>query len=605
MKKLLLFVCVFMCVFRGYCADLTSGSEILSYVRSHLPSDPLKLSGSLKVKAANNYTMASMPVEMELDWGADTPTTSYRIGEPGTKDFQSLTITWNNETPSYTFSDPSNEPTSEILDSGITWADLSFSVLWWPNAKLIDEARKINRDCYVVDVPVPDSSKTMRLWIEKNMGMLLEARTFDRTGDELSRLKIISIKKMDGMWVAKDMELSDEKTGTTTTLQISDLEWMNPKPTAEAFDPAKSINRLAFDLYHKLAEQTDGNLFFSPYSISSALAMTYAGARGDTAGQMNTVLHFAGQDITHPAFSYLRQTFDIIGEKESVQLNTANALWPQADFDFRPEYIALVEKHYGNELHPVNYTTDHEGARQQINGWVEEQTNDKIQDLIGEGALNSLTRLVLVNAIYFKGDWARQFDPDDTRPAPFLLVDGTTNNVPMMIQKEHFGLAETDAFKALEIPYAGDSLSMLILLPAGSNSLASVEKNMTADMLTGLNLNEQELMVQIPKYKIESAFGLGDTLSEMGMPLAFNEQRADFSGMDAKDQLYINKVLHKAFIEVNEEGSEAAAATGVVIGVTSVSRPKEFLADRPFLFLIRENSTGTILFMGRVMDPTT
>ncbi len=226
LKHVLLGCMVFLIAGCGY-ADPTPGDQILEFVRSKLPDEPLKLTGTLKVKAKNGFTSASRPVVMELDWGADTPTADYTI------DKESLTITWNNDRPAYTFSNPKNTPASNILDTGITWADLSFSVLWWPNAKLIDEEKKINRDCYVVDVPVPNSKNTMRLWIEKNMGMLLEAKTLNAKQQELNRLKIVSIKKMDGMWVAKDLELREKKTGTKTTLQISDLEWKNPKPSTD------------------------------------------------------------------------------------------------------------------------------------------------------------------------------------------------------------------------------------------------------------------------------------------------------------------------------------------------------------------------------------
>lgn len=208
-------------------AEPVPADDILEFVRSRLPDEPLKLTGTLKVKAKNGFTRSSMPVVMELDWGADMPTADYTI------DNESLTITWNNDKPAYTFSNADNSPTSDILGTGITWADLSFSVLWWPDAQLIDEAKKINRECYVVDVPVPGTQNTMRLWIEKNMGMLLEAKTLDAKKKELTRMKIISIKKMDGMWVAKDLEIRDKKTGSKTTLQISDLEWKNGPPAAE------------------------------------------------------------------------------------------------------------------------------------------------------------------------------------------------------------------------------------------------------------------------------------------------------------------------------------------------------------------------------------
>ncbi len=606
MKKYLLTCLALLCAL-GVRAQSVPADNILAFVRENLPGNPLKLTGTLKQKAANGHT-TTMPVEMELDWGAAVPTAIYRIGEPGAKQFQSLTITWHNEKPSYAFSDSKNDPSSVILDTGITWADLSFSVFWWPGSKLVDEGTKLNRECYIVDVPVPDSENTMRLWIEKNMGMLLEARTLDAKQKELRRMNIVSIKKMDNMWMAKDLKLEDKKTGQSTTIEISNLEWINgapaaDEPTSEAFDPSASVNKLAFDLYQKLAADNEGNLFFSPYSISSALAMTYGGARGETATQMNNVLHFGGPDATHPAFSHLRNTLAGIEKKGGVQLSVANALWPQQDYSFRSEFLELAKTQYGSEVRPVDFKTNAGGARQAINTWVEDQTNEKIKDLIGEGVLDSLTRLVLVNAIYFKGDWASQFDAEATCDAPFHLTEEKSVQVPMMSQKADFGFAETDDFEALELPYEGGDLSMLVLLPSNGNTTESLVQKLSPDTLSGLSFRKQELVVNLPKFKLESSFDLGGTLQQMGMTDAFSDA-ADFSGMDGTRELFISAVLHKAFVEVNEEGTEAAAATAVVMKLRSVPPPpRQFIADHPFLFFIRENSTGAILFMGRVMDP--
>jgi len=590
MKKLLLISLVSMCSAGGF-AEPIPAEDILAYVRTKLPSDPIKLTGTLKVRTKKGFTKTSLPVEMNLDWGAAKPTASYRIGD------QSLEIVWNNDQPSYTFSDNHNTPTSDILDTGITWADLSFSVLWWPNSQLVDEEKKINRECYVVDVPVPGSEQTMRLWIEKKMGMLLEAQTLDAQKKEIRRMKIKSIKKMDGMWVAKDLEIKDKATGNKTTLQITDLQWKEPKPSASAFDPAESINQLTIDLYQKLSGENDENLFLSPYSISTALAMVYGGAGGETAEQINNTLHFGGQGATHPALSHLRATLNGIQKKGYVELSTANSLWPQKDYAIRSDYLAMTSEFYGSTIESVDYKTDAEGARQKINGWVEDQTNDRIKDLIPKGMLDPMTRLVLANAIYFKGNWARQFKAEHTRPTLFKLADGTTTNVPMMSQTADFKLAHTPDFQALELPYEGGDLSMLILLPSESDKLP--EFNL--ERLAELQFNEMEVMVQLPKFKLESSFELGGTLAALGMPLAFSRQ-ADFSGMAGTKNLYISDVVHKAFVEVNEEGTEAAAATAV--GMRTTSMPPMFTANHPFLFLIRENSTGTILFIGRVMDPS-
>jgi serpin B len=371
-----------------------------------------------------------------------------------------------------------------------------------------------------------------------------------------------------------------------------------------AFKPSISVNTFSVDLYRKLSSENAGNLFFSPYSISTALAMTYGGARGDTAEEMNRVLHFGGQNATHPAFAALRTSLNGIQEKGDIQLSIANALWPQQDYAFLPAYMDLIRKDYGSEIRPVNYAQDTEGARKQINRWVEQQTNQKIKDLIGQGVLNSLTRLVLVNAIYFKGNWASQFDAKDTRTAQFRLPDGNTADVQMMSRKARYGLAEEDNLQVLELPYEGGDLSMLVLLPSEADGLPALEQAISTDMLSSLGFRTQEVQVSLPVFKLESSFGMSETLKQMGMPKAFSTE-SDLSGMDGTRDLYISAVIHKAFIEVNEEGTEAAAATGVVVGLRSLPRPpKEFNADHPFLFLIRENSTGTILFMGRMMDPS-
>lgn len=256
-----------------------------------------------------------------------------------------------------------------------------------------------------------------------------------------------------------------------------------------------------------------------------------------------------------------------------------------------------MKEFYGSEIETVDYKTDAEGARNKINSWVEERTNDRIQNLIPEGLLNPLTRLVLANAIYFKGNWAHQFNPGTTRPAPFTRLDGTTIDVPMMSQTGTFKLAHSEEFKALELPYEGGDLSMIVLLSNKSGTLPSIDH----ETLDTLEFNERRLMVQLPKFKLESSFQLGDTLAAMGMPLAFSNQ-ADFSRMTGTRDLSIGAVVHKAFVEVNEEGTEAAAATAVMM--RSKSMPPQFIANHPFLFIIRENSTGTILFIGRVMDPS-
>jgi serpin B len=593
-KKLWVVGAFFLCALCAH-SNPVPADDILAFVRSKLPGDPIRLTGTLKVRTSKGFTSAHLPVQMDLNWGADEPSATYRI------DQETLEIFWDQGTPLYRFSDPGNSPTSNILDTGISWADLSFSVLWWPHSRLVKEEKKINRECHVVDVPIPGTSETMRLWIEKKMGMLLEAQTLDGRGKTVRRMRIKSIKKMDGLWVAKDLEVEDKKTGSKTILQITHLTWEDPQPAIPAFDPVDSVNQLSIDLYQQLSSQHDNNLFLSPYSISSALAMIYAGARGETAEQINQTLHFGGQDITHPAFSFLREKLTGIQEKGDIELRIANGLWPQANSTLLPDYLALIQNVYGSEIEPVDYQSDPEGSRQKINGWVEDKTNDRIKNIIKENMLSPATKLVLANAIYFKGDWARQFKAAATHPAPFTLADGATVEVPMMAQTHRFGLAEEADFQALELPYQGNDLSMLILLPNETDGLPNLEKAVSLEKLTSLEFHKQEVLVQLPKFTFESEFSLGRLLEEMGMPLAFSEQ-ANLSGMNGKGGLFIDWMVHKAFVEVNEDGTEAAAATTGGIRATSI--PAQFTANHPFLFLIRENSTDTILFIGRVMKPS-
>lgn len=602
MKKRLPLVLLLLAASCGL-AEQRPADDLLAMVRERLPVDPIRMAGSLKVKAPNNYTKSSRPVEIALDWGAAPPRAQYTIGG------EALTITWHHDVPAYLFSDTGRRPTDTILDSGITWADLSFSVLWWPGSRLVGEERKLDRDCYVVEVPVPGSTDTMRLWIDKKMGMLLESLTLDAGGKTRRRMKIISIRKADDLWVAKDLEIKDYATGNRTLLQITDVERIGPKtapdgpegPPVAAFDAAGSINRFALDLYGALSKG-EGNLFFSPCSIAAALAMTYGGARGETEEQMADTIHFGVQDAVHPSFGLLQKKLNAVQEKGHVQLAVANSLWPEKSCPFLDDYLTLTKKYYGAAIEPLDFIHDAESARQTINQWVEKQTQGRIRDLIPGGALDDLTRLVLANAIYFKGIWANPFDEKNTRSAPFMRADGTEIQVPMMSQTAAFNYAAGRDFQVIELPYEGQELSMLVFQQLSAEGPAAWELPLTSDALQALEFHEERIMVQLPRFKTESSFGLGDTLRALGMPLAFDAAQADFSGMVGSRGLFISAVFHKAFVEVNEEGTEAAAATAVVVGVRSM--PRMFVVNRPFLFLIRENSTGTILFMGRVTDPS-
>jgi serine protease inhibitor len=364
----------------------------------------------------------------------------------------------------------------------------------------------------------------------------------------------------------------------------------------------------ALELYQELCS-ADGNLFLSPYSISTALAMTYGGARGDTAQQMAETLHFSlDQKQLHPAFAQLRAHLNAVQKKGLVRLHVANSLWPHKDYPFLKAYVALMKKYYGASITSVDYKTAGEEARTRINKWVEEETEEKIKDLIQPGVLTPLTRLVLVNAIYFKGSWARQFKGSLTQDAPFYLTPEKTVQAPFMTQEHTFRYGDDEGLQILELPYEGDDLAMLILLPTRVDGLAELEKALTPENLNQwiTHLREQELEVFVPKFQLASSFSLNETLVSMGMRDAFNQSKANFAGMDGTTLLYISAAIHQAVVEVNEEGTEAAAATGIAMSLKAVPEPPPtFRADHPFIFLIRDNKTGSILFMGRVVDPTT
>ncbi|OPZ64926.1 MAG: Serpin (serine protease inhibitor) [Firmicutes bacterium ADurb.Bin506] len=381
--------------------------------------------------------------------------------------------------------------------------------------------------------------------------------------------------------------------------------------TVDANDIAALVeanNSFALDLY-SLAASRKGNLFFSPYSISSALAMTYAGARGNTAAQMEEVLHFgSAPELVHPAFSQLNAAFNARGK--AYRLSVANALWAQNGFEFQRDFLATAKTYYGAGARIVDFAGNTESARLAINKWVEDNTEGKIIDLIAKGVLDPLTRLVLTNAIYFKGRWENEFRPEFTANAPFYLgtagAVGSTVDVPFMRQVERFRYAHTQNAQVLEMPYAGGDLAMLIVLPDEESSITDVEASVKDGGLEPFidSLAYRRVDVSIPRFKFVDEMSLKEYLMRLGMVDAFDDKLADFSAMSDR-RLYITQVLHKAFVEVNEEGTEAAAATAVVVGVKSapVDMPVVFTADRPFLFAIRDVATGSILFMGRMADP--
>jgi serpin B len=349
----------------------------------------------------------------------------------------------------------------------------------------------------------------------------------------------------------------------------------------------------AVGLYSHL-KQIDGNLFFSPFSISAALAMTYAGAREKTANQMAAALHFNQEpDQLHLSMGELISRLNAVQKESEVDLSVANAIWAQKGYQFLDEFFRVVQQSYQADLNQVDFTTAADAARQAINRWVEEQTHQKIKDLIPPGVLNALTRLVLVNAIYFKGFWDTQFKPEDTQEMAFWLSAETNVRVPMMHQEHQFEYWENEWLQLLEMPYKDEALSLIVLLPREKTGISVLEQKLTVENILRWQdqLRKQKIKLFFPKFKIEAQFNLGQTLSAMGMPDAFDPNRADFSAMIGKKEL--------------EEGTEAAAATGVVVGVTSIAPPPPtFKADHPFVFFIRDNATRSILFLGRVLNPS-
>ncbi len=376
--------------------------------------------------------------------------------------------------------------------------------------------------------------------------------------------------------------------------------------TPEVNELVAGNNAFAFDLYHAL----DGeNLIFSPYSVSLALAMTYAGARGSTETQMADTLHFTlPQEALHPAFKTLDESLPRAVDgatDESFRLNVANALWGQAGYPFLPAFIDLLNENYGAGLQQMDFASDPEAARLQINDWVSEQTAQRIKDLLQPKTIDTATRLVLTNAIYFKAAWLVKFEADFTEDGPFTLLDGTQVTVPLMSQEESYTYASGDGYQALMMPYEGSRMAMVILLPDRENFTA-FEESLDADQFSAIvnSLTSAEVNVTLPSFETDSEFSLSDALIALGMPDAFDPGKADFSGM-ADEPLVISAVIHKAFVKVDETGTEAAAATAVAMAATAMEEnpPVEFRADHPFIYAIYDQETGTILFLGRVLNP--
>jgi serpin B len=383
----------------------------------------------------------------------------------------------------------------------------------------------------------------------------------------------------------------------------------------------------ATDLYSRLASNSPDNLFFSPSSISLALSMVLAGARGETAEELTHVLHLSplGHQV-HEAFQALRSAIRTGG----VELRIANRLWGQAGYHFHEDFLRTTETCYGAGLAEVEFRTDPERARLSINTWIEDQTANRIKNLLNPGDVDGMTRLVLTNAIYFLGAWDSEFDEVNTEDKPFHLGRHKTTIAPTMHQTGWFRYSEFPDLQVVELPYksrffelrdsdngigqeyveridGGSDLAMCIFLPRQSDGLSGIEAQLTPESLNKwLPKVEADVSVAMPKFRIESGLALKDTLSVMGVSLAFSE-KADFTGItDDPEGVYLSEAIHKAFVDVNEKGTEAAAATAAIMRGGSAMMPpppKVFRADHPFLFLIRDCETQTILFCGRVASP--
>ena len=383
-------------------------------------------------------------------------------------------------------------------------------------------------------------------------------------------------------------------------------------PDEQLAELAAGNAAFALDLHRHLADGSSGNQFFSPYSVSVALAMTYAGARGETERQMREVLHYTlGEDV-HPAFADMQAALEARSTTEdpedgedvdAFRLAVANAIWGREGYAFAEDYLALLEEHYGAGLRRADFTGDPDGERRRINEWIAGETEGRIDDLLPPGSLSPSTVLVLTNAIYFLAGWQFPFDPEDTENAQFTALDGTESTVPMMRRDLRTNYASVPGAEAIELPYVGGDVSMLLLLPE-AGTFESFERDLTADRLFGIfeALGDASGDVRLPRFSYEYEVKLSEALAELGMPVAFGSG-ADFSGMvEGGGGPWIDEVFHKAFVSVDEEGTEAAAATAVVMVESAPATSFDLTFDRPFIFCVRDRPTDAVLFLGRVVD---
>jgi serine protease inhibitor len=385
-------------------------------------------------------------------------------------------------------------------------------------------------------------------------------------------------------------------------------------PAAAAATASDTVNRVGLGLYGiEVAGNPDGNIVISPYSIAMALAMARVGAAGTTADEMDAVLGVTDPAGLHPAMNALDEAVTsrsgpkplADGATADVTLTTANSLWVQQDRTYVAAFLETLAAQYGAGLRLVDYIADPEAARLAINRWVDGETQGRIPDLLTPGSIDTLTRLTLVNAIYLKAPWLFPFAEDGTQPGPFTKVDGSVVDVPLMALTEALAYTESDGWQAVELPYLGNELAMLVLVP-DAGTLDTFEAGLTPERLDGIAaaLQTQQVRLRLPSWDTEQRLSLRTALANLGMPTAFTDA-ADFSGMTTDEPLQIADVVHQANITVDEEGTEAAAATAVVVRAPSAPPdPVELTVDRPFVFALRDQTTGAVLFLGRVADPT-
>lgn len=395
---------------------------------------------------------------------------------------------------------------------------------------------------------------------------------------------------------------------TMGTEARSNLDRLNPDiPPADADTLASDNLRFAFNLYQQESSVSDDNIFFSPHSISVAMAMTYAGARTSTAEEMATAMQFSlPAEQLHPAFNVLDQNLRS-NVSENFELNIVNQIWGRVGEQWQTDYLDILAQQYGAGLQEMDFQGQPEESRTAINDWVADMTEDRILDLLPEESIDSNTALVLTNAIYFNALWQSEFDANSTHDKDFNLVDGSTVAIPMMHSARSYDYFDGGNYEAIRLPYKQDGMSMIALVPPAGDFGTfeqSLDATVFSDALAGLE--SRKVKLGMPKLEFEAPLSLKSHLAELGMPLAFTGD-ADFSGIKAEGDLFISDVLHKAFIKVDEKGTEAAAATAVVVGTTSAPPPDDEVTlhlDRPFVFAIHDDTTNAVLFLGRIVDPS-